>query len=144
MAPETIRISSRITIPLSEISFTYARSGGPGGQNVNKVSSKATLRFPLRSSPSIPQSARTRALVKLAPRLTKDGALVVSSSAFRDQPRNRGAALRRFQELLADAVAVPKKRFPTRPAVSVRERRLTSKKARSRLKRERMRPERDD
>lgn len=140
MDADKLPINSRITIPLSEIEITYARSGGPGGQNVNKVASKAVLRFDLRASPSIPEPARARALAKLASRLTRAGELVLSSTVHRDQPRNRAAVLERLQALLAEAVRVPRKRLPTRPSASSRERRLVAKKARGRLKRERVHP----
>lgn len=132
-----VRVTSRIAIPLREITLSYARSGGPGGQNVNKVASKAVLRFDLRGSPSLPDAARQRALEKLASRLTRDGALVLSSDAYRDQPRNRSAVLERLQTLLAEAVAIPKRRRPTAPTFAARERRITAKKVRARRKRER-------
>jgi ribosome-associated protein len=132
-----LRVTSRIAIPLREIALSYARSGGPGGQNVNKVASKAVLRFDLRASPSLPETARQRALERLAPRLTRDGALVLSSDAYRDQPRNRAAVLGRLQTLLAEAVAIPKRRRPTAPSAAARERRMTEKKVRARLKRKR-------
>ena len=123
--------------------LSYARSGGPGGQNVNKVASKAVLRFHLRSSPSLPEAARQRALTRLAPRLTRDGALVLSSDAYRDQPRNRAAVLERLRTLLAEAVAVPKRRRPTAPSAAARERRLTDKRVRAQRKRQRGRVEGD-
>jgi ribosome-associated protein len=132
-----LRITSRIAIPLREVELSYARSGGPGGQNVNKVASKAVLRFDLRASPSLPPAARERALTTLASRLTRDGALVLSSDAYRDQPRNRAAVLERLRTLLADAIAVPKRRRPTAPSAAARERRITEKKVRARRKRER-------
>jgi ribosome-associated protein len=135
-----LRISPRIAVPLREIELSYARSSGPGGQNVNKVASKAVLRFDLRGSPSLPEPARQRALTRLAARLTRDGALVLSSDAYRDQPRNRAAVLRRLRDLLATAVAVPKRRRPTAPTAASRERRLAGKRLRAERKRQRTRP----
>ena len=132
-----LRVTARIAIPLREVELSYARSGGPGGQNVNKVASKAVLRFDVRTSPSLPEPARQRALTRLASRLTRDGALVLSSDAHRDQPRNRAAVLERLRTLLAEAVAVPKRRRPTKPSAASRERRLTDKKARAQSKRQR-------
>ena len=137
MDGDVIRVSESIAIPVEEIGLDYARSGGPGGQNVNKVASKAVLRFDLRHSPSIPEPARGRALVKLANRLTRRGEIVLSCDTYRDQPRNREAVIERLRVLLAEAVAVPRKRRKTRPTRAARERRLDEKKQRGRLKRQR-------
>jgi ribosome-associated protein len=140
---DALRIGPRIEIPLREIELRYVRSSGPGGQNVNKVASKAVLRFDLRASRALPEAARQRALARLAARLTRDGALVLSSDAYRDQPRNRAAALERLRRLLADAIAIPKLRRPTAPTRAARERRLAEKRSRSARKRDRSRPNDD-
>ena len=140
MARDDLRVSDTIVIPAGELSLSYARAGGPGGQNVNKVASKATVRFALRDSPSIPDAAKQRALTRLASRLTQEGELIVSSTATRDQGRNRAAALARLAELLAAAVRVRRSRRPTRPSTAAVERRLLAKRRRAGVKRERASP----
>ena len=137
MATEGLTITPRIIIPLREIDLSYVRAGGPGGQNVNKVASKAVLRFSVRDSPSLPEAVRARALTLLASRLTIAGELVLSSNVHRDQPRNREAVLERLRQLLVTAAVAPKRRVKTWPSHAARERRLTDKKARGHLKRER-------
>ncbi len=134
---EQIHINDRISIPINEIDFSYARSGGPGGQNVNKVETKAVLRFNLVGSRAIPYEDRARARQKLASRLTKYGVLVIQSDRHRDRERNRNDAIERLQELLRLAVHRPRRRVPTKPSRSQRERRLTNKKQNASKKRDR-------
>jgi ribosome-associated protein len=115
----------------------FARSGGPGGQNVNKVNSKAIARLRLDSLRGLSHAEYERALSLLAPRLTKEGELLVQASEERDQPRNREAAIERLVAIVAGAGAIPKRRVPTKPGRAARERRLASKHARSDSKRNR-------
>ena len=132
-----IRVNDEIAIPIAEIQLSYVRAGGPGGQNVNKVASKAVLRFNVRDSPSLSDPARQRALARLAPRLTRTGELVLTCAIHRDQSRNRAAVLERLRALLAGAVRAPRLRKRTRPSAAAVARRLTAKRARAERKRER-------
>jgi ribosome-associated protein len=133
----SIQVTLRISIPLSEIELSYARSSGPGGQNVNKVASKAVLRFDLAGSPSIPEPARQRALRRLENRVTKHGEIVLSCDTHRDQTRNREEAISRLQSLLAEAMNLQRRRRPTRPTKAAKERRLQEKRTRAGVKQQR-------
>ncbi len=126
-------------IPESELSFTYIHADGPGGQNVNKVSSAVQLRFDVIKSPSLPEDAKER-LVKLAgKRMTRDGILVIQARRFREQEKNREDAISRFQSLVEKALKPPRSRKKTLPTKASQERRLKQKKHKSEIKRMRRR-----
>ncbi len=129
-----IRINDKLRIGDGEISFTYSRSPGPGGQNVNKTASKATLWFDVANSPSLSADQRRRLRSELATRIGRDGMLRVVSWRHRTQLANRRDALARFTGLLAEALRPRLRRKPTRPSRASRERRLSDKQHRSRLK----------
>jgi ribosome-associated protein len=137
MARVALRVTATLTIPAAELALSYVRAGGPGGQNVNKVASKAVLRFNLRDSPSLPPPLRERALARLASRLTTAGELILTSGVHRDQSRNRAAVLERLRTVLANAVRPRRRRTPTRPSAAAEERRLAAKRLRSERKRAR-------
>jgi len=131
----TIYISESVTLDEDEIKQRFVRSSGPGGQNVNKVSTAVELRFDVAQSAALPGEVRAR-LVKLAGRrLTDDGVLVIRAERFRTQERNREDARERLFELIRQACVVPKRRVKTKPTRASKERRRDDKTRRSNVKR---------
>jgi ribosome-associated protein len=129
-----------LSLDEGELSERFVLSSGPGGQNVNKVSTAVELRFSVRESPSLPDGLKAR-LVRLAgSRMTGDGVLVISAQKFRSQQRNREDALERLFDLIRAAAEVPKRRRATRPTLGSKERRLESKGVRSGTKAMRKKP----
>jgi len=132
-----VRVNARLMIPERELTLEAVRSGGPGGQNVNKVATKVVLRFSVRDSLVLGEWRRATLLARLAARLTKGGELVLHASRFRERHRNEEDARERLAVLLRKALQAPKKRVPTRPTRGSRERRLADKRRRSERKRDR-------
>ena len=132
-----IPINAEVQIPLTELSFRFSTSSGPGGQHVNKNATKATLLFDVAHSPSLPEAVRERLLKKLANRIDKEGVLQLQVQSSRSQHRNRDTAVSLFQQLLAEALKKQKKRRHTKPSAAAKEKRLSEKKLRSERKRER-------
>lgn len=137
-------VTPRLQIPLAEFEFSYARSSGPGGQNVNKVNSKATLRWGVRGSPSLPDDVRERFLTAYGTRVTTEGDLLVVSQRFRDQAKNIDDCLEKLREMLAAVATAPRKRRATRPTRGSKERRLKDKRASSARKQFRGKPGREE
>ena len=133
----SVRVNRSLAIPLSELSFRFAPSGGPGGQHANKASTRVELRFDIEQSRSLRPGQRARLLARFGPqvRIVADGQ--------RSQARNREEAIDRFRDRLADALTVKRARTPTRPSRSAVERRLEEKRRRAQQKRAR-RPADDD
>lgn len=121
----------------SEISFEFVRASGPGGQNVNKVATSSQLRFDVAGSQTIPQAAKQRLKQLAGRRLSAGGILIIEARRYRTQEQNREDAVARFDDLLRRALQQPKRRVPTKATAASRERRLTSKKRKSDLKRTR-------
>jgi ribosome-associated protein len=132
-----VRINSRISIPDDEITITASRSSGPGGQNVNKVSTKVTLRFSVTGSGRLTEEQKNRLREKLKNAMTRDGSIVIHEVAQRSQAANRKRILDKFAALVRKALAVPKKRVPTRVSRAQKEKRLDDKKIKSRKKKSR-------
>jgi ribosome-associated protein len=132
--PRMIRITDSIAIDESELTEDFIRSSGPGGQNVNKLSTAVQLRFDVRGSPALPNDVALRLMRLAGKRLTREGVLVITAQRHRTQERNRQDARERLIELIRQAAVVPIKRRPTRPTRASRERRLESKKRRAGIK----------
>jgi ribosome-associated protein len=132
-----LTVTSRLQIPDDEFEFTFTRSSGPGGQNVNKVSSKAQLRWQAARSPSLPEEVRARFLALFGSRLTGEGELLIASQRYRDQRRNMEDCLEKLRAMLREVAAAPRRRKPTRPKRSSIEKRLSDKKLQGARKRQR-------
>ena len=128
-----------IKIPSSEIEFTFARSSGPGGQNVNKTSSKAILRWNLWESPSVSQAVKDRFSATFATRITVNGDVVIHSDESRDRAINEKTCLEKLLEMLKKVWTPPKKRVPTKPTKGSQRRRMDSKKLHGDVKKGRKR-----
>ncbi len=123
--------SREISVPREELEFTYARSSGAGGQNVNKVNSKAILRWNPQSSVSMSGAMRERFFEKFGSKLTNDGEVILMSDVHRDQGRNAAECLQRLKDMIKSIAVPPKKRVATKPTYGSKVRRLSSKKANS-------------
>ncbi len=142
---EMIVVNEWLSIPETELTFAASRSGGPGGQNVNKVNSRVSLSFDVEQSPSLTPEQRARILSCLSTRISKDGVLRVVAQMHRSQLENKQAAVERFIELMRRALVRPTPRHKTRISAAAHARRIDEKKRQSRLKKERSRTvERDD
>jgi ribosome-associated protein len=135
MTASMIRITDSISIDESEITESFVRSSGPGGQNVNKLSTAVQLRFDVRHSPSLPNDVAVRLTRIAGRRMTKDGVLVIIAQKHRTQERNREDARERLIAMIREAAVRPTPRRPTKPTASSRRERLESKKRRASIKR---------
>jgi ribosome-associated protein len=129
-----IIINSELRLPQSEVLYRTVRSSGPGGQHVNKSETQVELLFDVTHSPSLSEAQRQRILSQLKNLIDQDGVLHLTAQSERSQLRNREIVTERFQELLAAALHVPKKRRPTKPSAASKAKRLDSKKRRGRIK----------
>lgn len=135
MAVDDLEIGGGIVIPASELRESASRSSGPGGQHVNKASTRVSLRWSVAGSEALGPAQRARLIDRLGARLTRAGDLVVHAEGSRSRARNREAARERLAELVADLLRVPRVRRPSRPSRGAREDRMRSKKRRADVKR---------
>ncbi len=135
-----LEINADIHIPDDELHWSFARSGGPGGQNVNKVASKAILRWDVAATSSLPEHVKQRLLAHQRKRITNEGELVLNSQRYRDQERNREDCLQKLREMILQAATLPKRRRPTKPTRGSRMNRLQEKRRRAGVKALRKKP----
>lgn len=136
----SLSVSAEIIIPAEEIRYTFVRSSGPGGQNVNKVNTKVVLRWPVSGSRRLPDGVRKRFLVKYRGKITATGDLVLSSQRYRDQQRNIADCLDRLRTMILNVASPPKPRHKTRPSRSAVARRLAEKQKQAGKKQARRTP----
>jgi len=139
-----LQVSASVTIPDRDLQVAFVRASGPGGQNVNKVSSAVQLRFTLEESSALSEPVKNRLRQLAGRRLTDDGAILIIARNHRTQEQNRREALDRLAELIQRALIAPKKRKPTKPTRASRERRLEAKSQRTSTKQRRARVRFDD
>src|SRR5438105_209060 len=125
-----LEINARFRIPDHELEWSFVRSGGPGGQNVNKVASKAVLRWRLAGNRTLPEEVKARLNTLQRNRITADGDLLIQSQRFRDQERNRRDCIDKLREMISQAASRPRRRKKTRPTRAARETRLQHKRRR--------------
>lgn len=141
---DILDVTPRIRIACREFDWGVARSSGPGGQNVNKVNSKVTLRWPLLVSETLPADVRDRFVAAYKSRLTTEGDLLLSSERFRDQPKNVDDCLEKLREMLLSVAVAPKARKKSKPTKASKRRRITDKRLHAETKQRRQRPPMDD
>ncbi|HET7505040.1 MAG TPA: alternative ribosome rescue aminoacyl-tRNA hydrolase ArfB [Kofleriaceae bacterium] len=134
---QDVVVTPRVTIPAGELAFAFSRSGGPGGQNVNKVSSKVELRWNPTTSAALSADERAWLVERLRSRLTGDGTLIITSTATRDQAKNRDDATSKLALIVRAALDRPKPRRPTRPSRGAKRRRVADKRHHAEIKRNR-------
>ena len=142
--PPDLQITDAVAIPLSQLRYQFSRSGGPGGQHVNRTETQVELTFDVRGTPSLTESQRARVLGKLGSAVDSRGVLHLTCQTTRSQSRNRAEVTERFQRLLRQALHVPKSRRATRPHRAAVERRLQEKRRSGMLKQARQRQQPDE
>lgn len=139
-----LNVNEKISIHLKEFKFSYARSPGPGGQNVNKVNSKVILKWAVHKSKSLPATVKSRFVKKYAKRISKEGEFVLSSHRFRDQGRNVADCISKLREMILAVATEPKVRKKKKVSLGAKRRRLENKKRNSATKQSRRSPRLDD